>query len=147
MSVSYLYVNYTPVTTPIAVPAVRGAKNFLAQDVFRGKDNLSTSGAVRERVGNIDVMVSFTLEAMVMGTDFEAWSNFGSWALQGGVFILAPFYNTSMKQYNCVMEAQGYKIGRAGLRRYSADFAFRILNDGSRPANAAEVMDSFWGLV
>jgi hypothetical protein len=144
---SYLYVNYTPVSTPIAVPAIRGAQDFLAADVLRGNDNLSTSGAVRERVGDLDVMVSFTLPGLLVAVDYDAWATFAAWALAGGTFTLAPNYALSEKIYNCVLEDQSFELQRLGMKRYTAKFKMRILNDGSRPANASEVMKSFWGLV
>ncbi len=65
----------------------------------------------------------------------------------GGTFILAPNYPTSSKEYNCVLLDQTWPLTRAGFRRYNADFKFQCLRDSSAPANSAEVMDSFWGLV
>ena len=146
---SYLYVNYTPVSTPIAVPAVRGAKNFIAEDVATGQQNISTSGAVVETVNqSIIVMVSFTLEAMLMGEDYEAWANFASWTLLGNSFLLAPNYPASLKEYPAVVgDPTGFKITRAGMQRYTGNFKIRLLAGSGAPANAGEVMDSFWGRV
>lgn len=145
---SYLYVNYTPVATPIALPAIRGATNFLPEDVATGNQNVSASGAVIETVNQCQfVQVTFTLLGLLVNVDYEAWANFASWAAKGGTFLLAPNYAISTKAYNCVSLDQGFKLQRGGPRRYNANFKFRILNDGSAPANAAEVMDSFWGLV
>ena len=144
---NYLYVNYTPVSTPIAVPAVRGAKNFIARNQFRGGRNLATSGAVQESVGYTDILISFTLEAMLVSSDYDAWASFAAWAIAGGTFILAPNYPISSKEYNCVWDGNDEAVKRLAIKRYSADFKFRMLNDGSRAANADEVMNSFWGLV
>ncbi len=144
-----LYVAYTPVSTLINVQAVRGPKNFLAEDVAVGQQNVSTSGLVVETVNqSVVVMVSFTLEAMLINGDYEPWAKFGAWALQGGTFVLKPMYPISSKAYSCVVaDSSGFKITRAGVGRYTANFKFRCLTIGSAPANAAEVMDSFWGLV
>jgi hypothetical protein len=150
---SYLTVNYTPVSTPIALLAGGGAKEFLAEDVATGQQNVSTSGLVVETVNqSLVVMVSFTLPATRVGGPssgyYEAWAQFLAWALMGGTFILAPNYPLSGKLYNCVAgDPTGNKIKRVGIGRYDLGFKFRILTDSSAPANAAEVMDSFWGLV
>ena len=140
---------YTPVSTRINVQAVRGAKNFLAKDVAVGQQNVSTSGLAVETVNQaVVVMAAFTLEALLVGSDYEPWASFGAWALQGGTFALKPSYPISSKAYSCVVvDASGFKITRAGIRRYTANFKFRMLTIGSAPVNAGEVMDSFWGLV
>ena len=145
---SYLYVNYTPVATPVAVPAIHGAKNFLAQRVANGNQNQSTSGAVIETVNqSLVVVVTFTLQALQLGVDYEAWADFAEWAAMGEAFVLAPSYPRSSKEYNCVSLDSGFTISRAGMMRYNADFKFQILNDSSAPSGAREVMQSFWGLA
>jgi len=148
VSAPAFHVGYTPVATPITLDASI-CRDFVAEDVTRAADNLPTSGAVRERVVMAtDVMISFTLPAVPVGSTYKAWAAFARWAQQGNAFAVGLGVGTAGAQtYNAVYESMSFTSKRAALGLYSLAFRFRLLNDGDAPADAGEVMNSYWGLA
>jgi hypothetical protein len=125
----------------------RGVQNFIATDTGRGNDNLSSSG-FRERVLEaVDTLASFTMPALLVADDYQAWAAFYRWAIGGGQFLFKPNYPLSSKSYTVVLEQLDFKPARVGVRRYSISVNLRFVPIGSAPADAGEVMYAFWGLV
>ncbi len=142
MSVRLTYTDASSVTHQL----VFEPENFTCEDVYRAKDNLSTSG-YRERVLQAaDALISFTLPGLVVGVTLGNWLFFYRWASVGGQFSVEPNYQHSSQSYHCVLEDTGCKTTRVALKVYSLAARFRIVPDSSAPFHAGEVMDSFWGL-
>jgi hypothetical protein len=138
----------------------RGPLNFIAEDSVRRHDNIATSG-VRESVYEAnDILISFTMPGLLMGTsgaaDYAAWKNFFAWARPGGSFQFCPNnsvlvsaapWSGAAYYFNCLLEDTGFKPKKLGMGRYSLDVKFRVApGDAYAPDNAGQIMEAFWGL-
>lgn len=147
-------------SAPTVLSFLRGPLNFNAEDSARRHDNVSTSGLRESVFEAIDIMISFTMPALLMGTsgaaDYTAWKNFYAWAVQGGEFAFTP--NTSVTvagapwsgapySFNCLLEDTSFKPKKIGMGRFSLDCKFRVaLGDAYAPANSGQIMEAFWGI-
>ncbi|HEX4311878.1 MAG TPA: hypothetical protein VHZ25_17745 [Acidobacteriaceae bacterium] len=148
------FINYIPAGAAVSLNFKNGPLDFLAQDSGRVHDNLSTSG-IRERLlEKVDILISFTMPALLVGDDFTDWKNFYAWAIGGGTFSFAPNvsvlyapapWSGGVYFFTCVLEDDSFAPKRVGLRRYSIDCKFRVFNDALTPANAGMVTEAFWG--
>lgn len=139
--------NYDPGTGSIILDCGRrGVNNFLAKDTARAHDNISSSGYRERVIEAADVLVSFTMPALLVGDDYESWAKFYRWALAGNQFNFAPNYPASMAIYDAVLEQLSFEPKRVGIGRYALDVMIRILPGSRAPADAGEVMQAFWGL-
>lgn len=138
---------YTPVATAITLTFVNGPVDFSAYWEPRVHDNLSTSGAVRERVvENMDILISCPMPNMVVDSDMPGWASFLSFAIAGGGFKFYPC-STLTDYYNCVIEGTKWAPKWKGPKRYAETVVFRVLQDGQCPADPGVVMRRFYGLT
>lgn len=130
----------------IQLPFARGPVDFMCAHEGRVHDNVA-AGGLRERViEHLDMIVTFTLPAMLVGSDFESWGDFAAFALAGGQFVFAP--NQAVDYwFRCVSEDRVWAPQRVGLRRYSAAFRWRVVEDEVVPDKPSDVMRAFWGIV
>ena len=136
-------ITYNSVTLTIS----RGPINFTPYWSARVHDNLSTSGAVRERVvEHLDILIEMDLPHMIIADDIEAWALFEAWALAGNPFCFFPCTSLS-DYYNCVLEDITWKAVRNAPRKYGLKIVVRILNDGQAPASPVIVLRRFHGIA
>lgn len=122
-------------------------QNFVPVDDYsRSSRNVATSGLVETILESPDVMVSWTIPALSIASDYAAWATFFRWAADGSQFDFKA-NSASSKTYHAVLESKRFQPRRGGLGRYSLDVQIRIIPDGSAPADAGEVMQAFWGIV
>ena len=145
MAANYPKIVYTPVSTAITIVFVNGPRNFSPRWDGRVHDNLSTSGGVRERVTeNLDILIDFEMQHMVVDADMPAWGSFLGWALLGGTFEFYP--NQQLPDYyNCVMEGTGWEPKPNAPKKYASALSFRILQDGQCPAGPDVVLRRLYG--
>lgn len=138
---------YHPAAVDVTLTFKRGPVDFRPYWAARVNDNLSTSGAVRERVtANKDILISWQMPHLVVNDDIEQWAAFEGFGLDGGVFKLYP--DDGMEDYyNCVLEDQGFEPARNAPRKYGAAVKVRILNDSQAPADPSVVLRRFYGLA
>jgi hypothetical protein len=138
---------YTPASTAITLTFVNGPVDFSAYWELRCHDNLSTSGAVRERViENPDILISCPMPNMVVDSDMPNWASFLAWALLGGTFQFYPC-STLADYYNCVIEGTKWMPRWKGPKRYAETVVLRVLQDSQCPADPGVVMRRFYGLT
>ena len=136
---------YHSATVDVTLAFVRGPLNFCCYWEGRVHDNLSTSGAARERVvENLDLMIEFDMPHMLLMTDLVSWESFMAWALAGGGFKFYPC-STLTDYYNCVLEDPGFKPGWNAPQKYGAKVKIRILVDGQTPVGPDIVLRRFYG--
>ena len=123
----------------------RGPLNFGAEWVAdRVHDNVSSSGAVRERVVEaLDIVISFEMPALLVGDDLPAWRAFMGWAAMGGGFKFYPSA-AGVDYYNCVEDTGTWSFKRVARGVMSSTFKFRVLNDAQAPADPGSVMEKFY---
>lgn len=125
----------------------RGPVDFTPFVQGRVNDNLSTSGAVRERVtAAVDILISWQMPHMVLAGDIEQWGAFMAFALPGGQFRFYPC-DSLTDYYNCVLEDQGWRPKRNAPRKYGSTVVVRVLNDSQTPADPSVVLRRFYGIA
>jgi hypothetical protein len=124
----------------------RGPSNFCVYWDGRYADNLATSGAVRERVGYRDILLSWDMPHLVLFDDLAGWAAFEAWALDGGQFKFYPS-DALTDYYNCVLEDTKFAPVRNAPGKYAAPVVVRILNDGQAPATPEIVLRRFYGVT
>ncbi|HWE50463.1 MAG TPA: hypothetical protein VG273_11760 [Bryobacteraceae bacterium] len=136
---------------PTTLTFKRGTKGFSASDSARRNDNVSTSGLRESVYEATDLMIGFSLPGLLISDDFTAWENFYSWALQGNSFSFVPNLSVLVASvpwaFNCLVEDKEFSpkyLG--GMGRFSLDCKFRVVLDGSAPANAGMIMRAYWGM-
>ena len=136
---------YNPGSGDVTLTSVRGPNNFQCAYRSRVHDNLATSG-FRERVFEAsDMVISFTMPAMVVDGDLPDWCAFMTFALAGGQFDFYP--NSALSDhYHCVSEDEGFAPARVAPARYSASFRFQIVPDDHAPGDPAYVLQKFYGV-
>jgi hypothetical protein len=148
MSIGLPQITYTPSGGgPTTIPFVWGPQNFEPYFAGRVHDNLSTSGAVRERVSeNLDILISFEMNHLVVDTTMPGFGAFMAFALAGGGFQFYP--NASLPDYyNCVLEDTDWHTKRNAPKKYASTFVFRILNDAKCPSDPSVVLRRFYGVT
>jgi hypothetical protein len=140
---------YTPVATPVTLTFTRGPVEMLAYVDGRAHDNLSTSGAVRERVvENNDILIDLPMPHMVLGSgDLEAWGTFLMWALGGGTFQFWPNATLGTDVYNCVIADNAWNPKWNAPWKYASVVKIRILQDASAPASPVQILRRYYGLT
>jgi hypothetical protein len=125
---------------------VRGPQNFACDWTPRVHDNLSTSGAARERVvEGMDLIISFGMANHIVQDDLPGWELFMAFALAGGSFKFFPD-STNAEYYNCCEESGEWNLRLNAPKKYGASYKFRILKDAQTPAGPSTVMRRFYGL-
>jgi hypothetical protein len=136
---------YNPGTGNVTLTLLRGPLNFMPYFDGRVNDNLSTNGQVRERVvENLDIMISFEMPHMIVGTDLTAWDAFEQFALAGGQFQFWPYVGFT-DYYDCVAEDKGWKPQRNAPQKYGAKVLLRILQDSQAPSGPNVILRRFYG--
>lgn len=138
-------IQYNPGSGAIGLDVFADRGGLIPMEVTRGNDNLSSSGAVRERVvENTDVILGFTQAILTANGTLETWSTWARWAQQGNSFRFYPVKGGGT-YYNVVLEDMGWTLKRIGIGRYTAAVKLRVLQDGQAPANAGSVLHKYWG--
>lgn len=132
---------------PTTLTLQRGPVNFRPYFDGRVHDNLSSSGANRERVvENLDILLAFEMPHLVLFDDLAAWAAFESFALLGGSFKFYP-WDAFADYYNCVLEDQKWAPTWNAPKKYAAPVVFRILQDSQAPATPEIVLRRFYGVT
>jgi hypothetical protein len=131
----------------LALTFTRGPQNFLPQWAPRVHDNLSTSGAARERVvENLDILISFEMQHHIIDDDMPNWQAFIAFALAGGEFKFYPCSSLG-DYYNCVEESAKCEMKYTAPKKYSSSYVFRIINDSQAPSDPGKVLRRFYGIA
>jgi len=139
-------IKYTPVATVITLAFSWGPENFKPYWAGRVHDNLSTSGAVRERVvENLDILMDVPMPHLLVGGTLDDWGAFEAFALAGGGFQFYPDSSQPTIYYNCVAEDSDFAPVRGGPKKYSAIMKFRILNDAQAPTSPTQILRRYYG--
>jgi hypothetical protein len=129
----------------VTVQFVRGPQNFRCYWKSRVHDNVATSG-LRERVTEgHDMMIAFEMRHIRISDDFDDWSAFMLWALDGGEFEFYPD-GEETDYYHLVSDDEGWEPTRNAPAQYAAAFRFRVVPDEQAPADVNEVMERFYGV-
>jgi len=140
-------VNYDPGGGAVDLLFARGPNGFRCFYHARVHDNLSTSGAARERVTEgLDMLITFTMPALKVADDYAGWMAFSKFALGGGQFTFCPNVDHAENAYHCLSDDQEFAPARVGPQTYTAAFQWRIVPDGSAPADPGVVMQKFYGV-
>jgi len=144
---NYPKIVYNPGGGNVTLTFTRGPQNFHPYVQARVHDNLSTSGAVRERVvENLDILIEFGMEHQVVDDDVPAWASFLMYALAGGGFQFYP--NQGLTDcYNCVLEDTGWKPKWNAPKKYAFAYLFRILQDPQCPPDPGVVLRRLHGVT
>lgn len=138
---------YHPATVDVTLTFVRGPVNFKPYWDARVHDNLSTSGAARERVvENLDILIGFETPHLIIDGDMAGWGLFVAWGLAGGAFKFYPS-DALTDYYNCVLEDSKWEPVRNAPKKYAAAVVVRVLQDGQTPAGPDVVLRRFYGLT
>lgn len=151
-------ITYTPTGGgPVTFNFQDGPKDFIAYDSARRNDNVSTSGLRESVYEATDLMIAFTMPAILMasGGAYASWKNFYAACLQGIPFQFTPNpavtaaaapWSGGTFWFNCLIEDTKFQPKRVGYYRYSLDCKFRVVLDGQAPANAGMIMEAFLGI-
>jgi hypothetical protein len=132
---------------PTTLTFKRGPVNFRPYFDGRVHDNLSTSGAARERVvEHLDLLISFDTPHLVIDDDMAAWGTFMVFALAGGGFKFYPSDGLG-DYYNCVLEDPKWEPERNAPKKYGATVTVRVLQDSQAPASPDVILRRFYGLT
>ena len=138
---------YHPLTVDVTLLFARGPVNFKPYWDGRVHDNVSTSGAARERVvENLDIMIGFEMPHLVIDDDMAAWATFENFALLGGGFKFYPC-STLTDYYNCVLEDVKWELVTNAPKKYAATVLVRVLQDSQTPSGPDVVLRRFYGLT
>lgn len=146
-------VQYTPAGAeePVVLEFLRGPAGFRCEYAGRVHDNVATSGVKERVVEHLDMLISFRMPALrVDGAagwdDLADWDAFQEFALEGGVFTVAP--NTDVAfDFHCVSEDEGWQPERVAQGIYAASFKWRVVPDEDAPASPGAVMAAYWGVA
>ena len=134
-------------TGPTTLTCKRGPLNFNPYFDGRMHDNLSTSGAARERVTeNLDILIFFEMPNLVIDDDMPAWGTFEAFALTGNGFKFYPSDGLP-DYYNCVLEDLKWEPKRNAPKKYAATVLVRILQDSQAPISPDVILRRFYGLT
>ena len=131
---------------PTTLQFKRGPQAFVPYWKPRLHDNVSTSGAARERVvENPDILISFQMQHLVIDDDMPGWMTFMAFALAGGEFEFFP--NSAMTDfYNCVDDLGEWAPKYTAPKKYSASFRLRVLVDAQTPSDPGVILKRFYGI-
>lgn len=147
MSIGLPQVTYNPGSGLVTLAFVRGPQGFHPNWKPRLHDNLSTSGAARERVvENLDILISFGMGHVIVDQDMPAWDLFLAFILAGGQFNFFPNSNLP-DYYHCVEEAGLSEMKYTAPKKYAMSLVFRIINDSQAPANPGTVLRRLYGVT
>ena len=138
---------YHPSTVDVTLTFVRGPVNFKPYWDARVNNNVSTSGAARERVvENLDILISFETPHLVIDGDMAAWAAFEAWGLAGGGFKFYPS-DWLPDYYNCELEDTKWELARNAPKKYAAAVLVRVLQDSQAPSGPDVILRRFYGLT
>jgi hypothetical protein len=146
-AISQPQIIYNPGSGNVTLAFKRGPQNFLPAWSPRVHDNLSTSGAARERVvENLDILINFDMQHILVSDDMGGWESFLAFALAGGQFNFYPNAATT-DYYHCVDESAKSELKYTGPGKYSKSFTFRIINDSQAPSDPGVILRRFYGIT